>query len=250
MPHGICHLSVVPLRASAGASGELLNQVLFGEHFRILESRKQWSRVQLPHDETEGWLQNEQFRELDEASYKALEQAEAQFSNELVAHCCGTGSDLLPVLLGSAVAGGKVLGYEFEGGSCQGKKERVALLDTAILYVNAPYLLGGRTPFGIDAGGFTQMVYRINGYALHRNPATQAKQGEVLSFIEESEPGDLAFFDNEEGEIIHVGMIMGDNYIIHAHGKVRIDRIDHTGIFNRDTGRYSHQLRMIKKMLP
>jgi cell wall-associated NlpC family hydrolase len=49
------------------------------------------------------------------------------------------------------------------------------------------------------------------------------QQGEALSFIEESEPGDLAFFDNEEGTIIHVGIIMADNYIIHASGKVRID---------------------------
>lgn len=250
MPYGICHLSVVPLRNSAGDSGELVNQVLFGEHFRILESRKFWSRVQLSHDQSEGWLNNEQFRILEEESFLALEKSEGKFSNELVAHCCGKGSDLTPVLLGASVNGCEPLQLQFEGSACSGEKERASLLDTALLYLNAPYLQGGRSPFGIDAGGFTQMVYRINGHSLNRTPATQATQGEVLSFIEESDAGDLAFFDNDEGEIIHVGMIMGDNYIVHAHGKVRIDRIDHTGIFNRDTGRYSHQLRMIKKMLP
>lgn len=250
MPYGICHLSVVPLRNSAGESGELNNHVLFGEHFRILESRKYWSRVQLPHDQTEGWLNNEQFRPLEETAYTALQNAAGLYSNQLIAHCCGKGSDLTPVLLGSAVNGCKPLQLEFEGNSSSGKKERPALIETALQYLNAPFLQGGRSPFGIDAGGFTQMVYRINGHSLDRTPATQAKQGEVLSFIEESDAGDLAFFDNDEGEIIHVGMIMGDNYIVHAHGKVRIDRIDHTGIFNRDTGRYSHQLRMIKKMIP
>ncbi len=93
------------------------------------------------------------------------------------------------------------------------------------------------------------MVYRINGHRLLRNAAEQATQGEALSFIEESEAGDLAFFDNKEGAIHHVGIIMNDNYIIHAHGKVRIDRLDHTGIFNTELGRYSHQLRVIKKIL-
>lgn len=250
MPYGICHLSLVPIRSSAVESGELLNQVLFGEHFKILESRKYWSRIQLPQDETEGWIQNEQFQSLDEKSFQSLDKGVNTFSTDLVAHCFSEGDHLVPILLGSAVQSCQALGLSFEGSSSSGEMDRSALLKTALLYLNAPYLRGGRSPFGIDAGGFTQMVYRINAYSLNRTPATQATQGEVLSFIEESEPGDLAFFDNDEGEIIHVGMIMGDNYIIHSHGKVRIDRIDHTGIFNRDTGRYSHKLRMIKKYLP
>jgi cell wall-associated NlpC family hydrolase len=93
------------------------------------------------------------------------------------------------------------------------------------------------------------MVYKLNGYKLLRDASQQATQGEALSFIEECEPGDLAFFDNDEGKIVHVGLIMNDNYIIHAHGKVRIDRIDHTGIFNVDTKCYSHKLRVIKKII-
>jgi len=116
-------------------------------------------------------------------------------------------------------------------------------------FLNAPYLWGGKTPFGIDCSGFTQMVYKLCGYKLLRDAGQQATQGEALSFIEESEPGDLAFFDNEEGVIVHVGIIMNDNYIIHAHGKIRIDRIDHSGIFNVDTQRHTHKLRVIKKII-
>ena len=93
------------------------------------------------------------------------------------------------------------------------------------------------------------MVYKLNGYKLPRDAAQQSKQGEALSFIEESEPGDLAFFDDEEGNIVHVGIIMMDNYIIHAHGKVRIDRLDHTGIFNVDSKTHTHKLRVIKKIV-
>ena len=93
------------------------------------------------------------------------------------------------------------------------------------------------------------MVYKLNGYKLLRDASQQATQGEALSFIEESEPGDLAFFDNAEGNIIHVGIIMQDNYIIHAHGRVRIDRLDHSGIYNVDQNKHTHKLRVIKKVI-
>ena len=93
------------------------------------------------------------------------------------------------------------------------------------------------------------MVYKLNGYAILRDASQQATLGEPLSFIEESEPGDLAFFDNDEGKITHVGIIMNDNYIIHASGKVRVDRLDHLGIFNAETNRHTHKLRVIKRII-
>jgi cell wall-associated NlpC family hydrolase len=160
----------------------------------------------------------------------------------------------MPIPLGSALT---FLNFEkinvnnfiFEGLKVTGQKAKSELIKTAFLYLNAPYLWGGKTPFGIDCSGFTQMVYKLNGYKLFRDASQQATQGEALSFIEESEPGDLAFFDNEEGKIIHVGIIMNDNYIIHASGKVRIDRLDHLGIYNAETNRHTHKLRVIKKIL-
>src|SRR5690606_7204908 len=137
----------------------------------------------------------------------------------------------------------------YEGIVSDSKQAKPNFINTAFLYLNAPYLWGGKTPFGIDCSGLTQMVYRLNGHKLFRDASQQAPQVEALSVIEESTPADLAFFDNAEGEIIHVSIIMKNNYIIHAHGKVRIDRLDHTGIFNADTGKYSHKLRVIKKIV-
>jgi len=122
------------------------------------------------------------------------------------------------------------------------------LVRTAYKFLNAPFLWGGRTPFGVDCSGFTQMVYKINGYQLFRDAHQQASQGEVLSFIEECEPGDLAFFDNEEGEIIHTGILTDRKRIIHASGKVRMDVIDQEGIFNLELKRYTHRLRIIKRV--
>jgi cell wall-associated NlpC family hydrolase len=139
--------------------------------------------------------------------------------------------------------------YNFEGTKISGTKTKDCLLNTAFMFLNAPYLWGGKTPFGVDCSGFTQMVYKLNGHKLMRDASQQSKQGEALSFIEESEPGDLAFFDNEEGNIIHVGIIMEDNYIIHASGKVRIDRLDHLGIYNAEANKHTHRLRVIKKII-
>ena len=141
------------------------------------------------------------------------------------------------------------LNYNNWFGKRQGKTSKNNLIETAFLYLNSPYLWGGKTPFGIDCSGFTQMVYKLNGYELLRDASQQATQGDPLSFIEESEPGDLAFFDNADGDIIHVGIIMKDNYIIHAHGKVRIDRLDHSGIYNVDRNLHTHKLRVIKKVV-
>jgi len=129
------------------------------------------------------------------------------------------------------------------------EQDKKNLISTALLYLNAPELNGGKSPFGIDNAGFTLMVYKLNGIQLMRTAEEQASQGEPLSFIEESEAGDLAFFDDRDGVINHVGLIMPDNYIIHVDGKVRIDRLDHTGIFNREKRNYTHQLRVIKKIL-
>src|SRR5690606_23075284 len=130
-------------------------------------------------------------------------------------------SVLMPIPLGASVSflnfpEINTTGFEFEGMTVTGENPKSNLVRTAFMYLNAPYLWGGKTPFGIDCSGFTQMVYKLNGYKILRDASQQAAQGEALSFIEESEPGDLAFFDNEEGKIIHVGIIMENNYIIHA----------------------------------
>ena len=127
------------------------------------------------------------------------------------------------------------------------KKNKKELSKTAFMYLNSPYLWGGRTPMGIDCSGFTQIVYKINGIKLYRDSYQQANQGQTLSFIEESEAGDLAFFDDSEGNITHVGILLENHYIIHAHGTVRIDRIDQSGIYNGET--HTHKLRMIKKII-
>jgi hypothetical protein len=249
MKYGICNLSIVPMRFEASDKAELVSQVLYGEYFKIIESRKKWSKIRLAYDKYEGWIDNKQFIEISEVDYKNLESEPLILSQDMVDFVATENNQLLSICIGSTLNTLSHLSHSFEGISSQEKKTKENFIETALLFLNTPYLWGGRTPFGIDCSGFTQMVYKLNGHSLLRDASQQSKQGEPLSFIEESEPGDLAFFDNSEGDIIHVGIIMKDNYIIHAHGKVRIDRLDHTGIFNNETKTHTHKLRVIKRIV-
>ena len=228
----------------------MTTQLLYGDHFKVLEHRKDWSRIRIAYDQYEGWVDNKQFTLVSAEVYEELDKARpTKIVADLVSFCSTGNNVLIPVVLGSSLQHLSLLDHTYEGNCVSGRQEKERLIDTALLYLNAPYLWGGKTPFGIDCSGLAQMVYKTNGHTLARNAAEQAGQGEALSFIEESEAGDLVFFDNSEGIIDHVGLVMKNNYIIHAHGKVRIDRLDHTGIFNTETGRYTHKLRVIKKII-
>src|SRR5690606_3435123 len=251
--YALCNLAIVPLRFEPSDRSELVTQVLFGETFTIIEQKEKWSKISLTADLYEGWIDNKQFTIITEDQFKKIQENAKFYCADLIDYLTGNNT-LMPISLGSDLsfltfADINLQELIFDGNLITGIQPKTNLLQTAYLYLNAPYLWGGKTPFGIDCSGFTQMVYRLNGYNIPRDASQQAIIGEALSFIEESEVGDLAFFDNEEGQIIHVGIIMENNYIIHAHGKVRIDRLDHLGILNTDTGRHTHKLRVIKKII-
>ena len=250
----ICNLSIIPLRSEPNDRSEIISQILFGEHFEIIEVEKNWSKIKLHFDQYEGWIDTKQYQLLSNENYNLLCKEAIVLNCDLVEYVSNKNNVLIPITLGASLsflnhADINSENYEFEGLKISGIKSKNNIVTTSHLYLNAPYLWGGKTPFGIDCSGFTQMVYKLNGYKLLRDASQQSSQGEVLSFIEESEPGDLAFFDNEEGKIIHVGIILENNYIIHASGKVRVDRLDHLGIYNADLNRHTHRLRVIKKII-
>ncbi|WP_320814704.1 C40 family peptidase [Flavobacterium sp.] len=251
---GICNLSIVPIRFEPSDRSEQVSQLLFGEHFTILEQDKKWTKIEVAFDNYIGWIDNKQYLIINEEQFNFLNNSPIILNSDLIEYISTPNNILTPIPLGASLSFLEneqinTLNYTFDGIKVCGQKDKANLIKTAFMYLNTPYLWGGKTPFGIDCSGFTQMVYKINGYNLLRDASEQAMQGEALSFIEESEPGDLAFFDNEEGNITHVGIMMNDNYIIHASGKVRIDRLDHLGIYNVDTGRHTHKLRVIKKII-
>ncbi|MFQ6599899.1 NlpC/P60 family protein [Flavobacterium sp. C3NV] len=251
---GICNLAIVPVRSEPSDRSEIVTQLLFGEHIEILERQNQWARIKMQFDDYVGWVDSKQYQVISEANYNQLSNEAIILNADLIDYISAPENLLLPIPLGASLSflnnnEINTANFEFEGTKTSGVKPKNALINTAFMYLNAPYLWGGKTPFGIDCSGFTQMVYKLNGYKIHRDASQQALEGEPLSFIEESEPGDLAFFDNDEGNIIHVGIIMDNNYIIHASGKVRIDRLDHLGIYNPELNKHTHKLRVIKKII-
>lgn len=253
MKFGISNLSIIPQRSEANDKAEMTNQILFGEHFKVLEIRKKWSKIRLSHDSYEGWICNKQWQEISEEDYKQLDKDVATISTDILDII--TKEYQQPIVIGSVLpfykSGHALINeemYKFDGLSTQGYVDKNKLRQNALIFLNAPYLWGGRSPLGIDCSGLTQIVYRLQGIDLPRDAYQQAKVGTTLSFIEESEVGDLAFFDDKEGKVIHVGIILEENHIIHASGKVRIDRIDQQGIFNTEIGKHTHKLRLIKSI--
>jgi hypothetical protein len=253
MKYGISNLSIIPMRDEAADQAEMVNQILFGEHFKVLEIRKKWSKIRLAHDNYEGWVCNKQWIEISEEDYKQLDKDVSTITTDILDiitkdhHQPIVICSILPTYKsGHALINNEM--YKFDGLTTPGFTQKEKLVENALMYLNAPYLWGGRSPLGIDCSGFSQMVYRLQGISLPRDAYQQAEVGTTLSFVEESEPGDLAFFDNKEGKITHVGIILADNHIIHASGKVRIDRIDQQGIFNTEIGSHTHKLRLIKSI--
>ncbi|MDN3492996.1 C40 family peptidase [Winogradskyella bathintestinalis] len=249
MQYGICNLGIVPIRLEPSDTSEMVTQALYGDFFKVLEQRKKWSRIRFAFDKYEGWIDNKQYLEIEELEYNKLKTSDINLSKDLIEFVSDSVNNLYPIPVGSDLNGMALLNHKFDGAALTSKSTKEHIINSSFLFLNAPYLWGGKTPFGIDCSGFTQMVYKLNGYKLYRDASEQALQGEALSFIEESEPGDLAFFDNAEGNITHVGIIMKDNYVIHAHGKVRIDRLDHSGIYNIEKNIHTHKLRVIKKII-
>ncbi|NPD83394.1 C40 family peptidase [Lentimicrobium sp. L6] len=252
MSFGFCHLSIVPMRKDPSDTSEMISQLLFGDVFEVLEkTTKNWILIRNSYDNYEGYIDPKQQLEMNSEDFLASQ--ENNFVNKEITNITSPfGQQIIPPACSFSGKEMKLNTMVFEAPEDIveiTKPNSEEILKLAMTYLNAPYLWGGKTPFGIDCSGLTQMVYKMAGIKLFRDAAQQATQGEVLNFLEEAKIGDLAFFDNEEGNIIHVGIIISPNEIIHASGQVRIDTLDHQGIFNKEIGEYSHQLRLVKTFL-
>ena len=254
MRFGISNLAIVPMRIQPMDKSEMINQMLFGEHFTVIDEDKGWSKIRLAHDDYEGWVCNKQWIEIDNESYNQLDNEIPVITTDILDIV--TRKNHQPIVIGSILpsyrSGYALINkemYRFDGNTTPGFTKKEKLIENALVYLNSPYLWGGRSPFGIDCSGFTQMVYRLQGFKIPRDAYQQAKIGKNIDSLIASKMGDLAFFENNEGKIIHVGLILKDNNIIHASGKVRIDKIDKKGIYNNEINTHTHKLRFIKRIL-
>lgn len=234
----IANVSVVPVRVKGSDKEEIITQLLFGESVEILETKENWTKIKMDYDGYEGWVDTKQITLISDEDFKKR-QVE-MITSPVLFYNKNEAKMLLSI--------GSEVEREYEEEIFSGDI-RENIVSTALSFLDVPYLWGGRSFFGIDCSGFTQIVYKANGVKISRDAYQQAEEGDILSFIEEAEKGDLAFFENENGRIIHTGIMLDNQKIIHAHGKVRIDELDTIGIFNKDQNKHTHKLRFIKRIL-
>lgn len=254
----VCRIAVAPLRKEPSDASEIVSQLLFGDRVLLVEKTEKWCFIRTHQNRYEGWMDYKQLQKItaaqynDDSSYKYV--TAVNFDNRLI----DESGDFYYLSPGSTLP-------FYEDGFCHlgdlTFEVRTApvipnivnfqndIEKTAKFYLNAPYLWGGRTYFGIDCSGFSQIVYKLLGIDITRDASQQVEEGELVHFLSAAKIGDLAFFDNEEGRITHVGIMLSNNKIIHAAGKIRIDSIDDQGIFNDELDRYTHKLRIIKRFV-
>ena len=254
--YGYCHVTTASLKASPSHASEQVSELLFGEQVEIIEvDDKDWAKIRCKWDDYEGWCRLSQLSFIDKKSYARPSKYISIYPKNKIfiddeERILPLGAEWQKPTIETRVGTVKPKGKKMKFEEIIPSGELLKL--NASLFKYAPYLWGGRTVLGMDCSGFTQMVYKISNIRLLRDASQQATQGITVDFLQDAQTGDLAFFDNEEGNINHVGMLLDKNTIIHATdtaGCVVIDKIDPSGIISTFLKKRTHNLRLVRRYL-
>ena len=238
MKYGICSLSVVPMRKEASHESELVSELLFNDIYEIIDENYEWIKIRCLYDSYEGWIRKLQHNELSEEKFNEYIAKDKYIINTPVSYY-----NFKVLSFGSKIFENKpnaiMLRDSFNPN---------IMVESAIKLLDTPYRWGGKSIMGIDCSALVQLCAKVAGYKLPRDASQQVNHGTTINFLSDAKSGDIAFFENENRKITHVGILLSNNKIIHASGKVRIDTLDQTGIFNKETNRHTHVLSVIKRL--
>lgn len=238
MAFGICDLTVIPIRKEPAHTSEMVSQLLYNELYEVLDEHNEWKLIRTEIDHYEGWIQGIQHHPVTDQQYLETKGKPWHIVNRPVVNHHGK-----HLSMGTLLFEPDDLTMEFPASFSP-----TLMVEFGQKMLGAPYLWGGRSIFGIDCSGFVQLCARAAGKLLPRDASEQVKEGELVYFLPEIQPGDLAFFGNEDGRIVHVGMMLDNERILHASGQVRIDYLDQSGIFNKERNEHTHRLQVIKRI--
>ena len=256
--YGVCRLSAVPVRKEPADQSEQVTQLLFGDEYEVFEQSKdkKWLRIRITFDQYPGWIDAKQHHAITRDYFEYISRADYKITTDVTSSLLYN-KNPLAILMGSVIPISSAelfkmeeqFAFNGESKSLGQKREYDFLKSIATKYLNAPYQWGGKSPFGIDCSGFVQMVYKICGYRLYRDAWQQATQGKTVAGFETALPGDVVFFKNDRDKIHHTGILLTDQKIIHASGRVRIDSVNENGLLNTDLKIVTHTFSHIRRIL-
>lgn len=238
MRYGICKLSVVPMRKEMSHESELVSELLFNDIYEVTEENGDWIRIKTLYDSYVGYLRTLQHFEISENELEEYVSREKYIVNEPV---CSYNNNVLTF-------GSKIFEKHVNAIPLRKAYDPNIMVECAIKLLGTPYRWGGKSVMGIDCSAFVQLCAKVAGCKLPRDASQQVECGKQIDNLSEAKAGDLAFFKNENNRITHVGILLSNDKIIHASGKVRIDTIDSKGIYNKELKRYTHETAILVQL--